>query len=153
MKTRPTFLRFLNDDNILFLLCVILERDCLVWLRCLLCLNGCHWQHQMLWQRYLPMILCNGFGLWIIPSYCAALSHNLLKFFLKMARKRTFSHFFFEKKCVFVPKSFIWLQVGAQVSLHLAWCHLLSPMGGGCASSHPQCQAFGCSSPLWSAIP
>ena len=30
-------------------------------------------------------------------------------FFLKMARKRTFSHFFFEKKCVFVPKSFIWL--------------------------------------------
>ena len=23
-----------------------------------------------------------------------------------MARKRTFSHFFFEKKCVFVPKSF-----------------------------------------------
>ena len=28
-------------------------------------------------------------------------------FFLKMARKRTFSHFFFEKKCVFVPKSFI----------------------------------------------
>ena len=26
-----------------------------------------------------------------------------------MARKRTFSHFFFEKKCVFVPKSFIWL--------------------------------------------
>lgn len=25
-----------------------------------------------------------------------------------MARKRTFSHFFFEKKCVFVPKSFIW---------------------------------------------
>ncbi|RGW66279.1 hypothetical protein DWV60_12450 [Segatella copri] len=30
-------------------------------------------------------------------------------FFLKMARKRTFSHFFFEKKCVFVPKSLIWL--------------------------------------------
>ena len=26
-----------------------------------------------------------------------------------MARKRTFSHFFFEKKCVFVPKSLIWL--------------------------------------------
>lgn len=26
-----------------------------------------------------------------------------------MARKRTFSHFFFEKKCVLVPKSFIWL--------------------------------------------
>ena len=26
-----------------------------------------------------------------------------------MARKRTVSHFFFEKKCVFVPKSFIWL--------------------------------------------
>ena len=29
-KTRPTFLRFFNDENILFLLCVILERDCLV---------------------------------------------------------------------------------------------------------------------------
>ena len=27
-------------------------------------------------------------------------------FLLKMARKRTFSHFFFEKKCVFVLKSF-----------------------------------------------
>ena len=32
-------------------------------------------------------------------------------FFLKMARKRTFSHFFFEKKCVFVLKSLIWLQM------------------------------------------
>ena len=30
-------------------------------------------------------------------------------FFLKMARKRTFSHFFFEKKCVSVPKSLICL--------------------------------------------
>ena len=29
VKTRPTFLRFFNDENILFLLCVILERDCL----------------------------------------------------------------------------------------------------------------------------
>ena len=29
-KTRPTFLSFFNDENILFLLCVILERDCLV---------------------------------------------------------------------------------------------------------------------------
>ncbi len=28
--TRSTFLRFFNDENILFLLCVILERDCLV---------------------------------------------------------------------------------------------------------------------------
>ena len=28
-----------------------------------------------------------------------------------MARKRTFSHFFFEKKCVLVPKSLIWLYV------------------------------------------
>lgn len=26
-----------------------------------------------------------------------------------MARKRTVSHFFFEKKCVLVPKSLIWL--------------------------------------------
>ena len=28
--TRSTFLRFFYDENILFLLCVILERDCLV---------------------------------------------------------------------------------------------------------------------------
>ena len=34
---------------------------------------------------------------------------KITMFFLKMARKRTFSHFFFEKKCVFVPKSLIWL--------------------------------------------
>lgn len=35
------------------------------------------------------------------------LSHEArLTFLLKMARKRTFSHFFFEKKCVFVLKSF-----------------------------------------------
>lgn len=29
-EARLTFLRFFNDENILFLLCVILERDCLV---------------------------------------------------------------------------------------------------------------------------
>ncbi len=28
VMTRSTFLHFLNDENILFLLCVILERDC-----------------------------------------------------------------------------------------------------------------------------
>ena len=30
VMTRSTFLRFFNAENILFLLCVILERDCLV---------------------------------------------------------------------------------------------------------------------------
>ena len=38
-----------------------------------------------------------------------------------MARKRTFSHFFFEKKCVFVPKSLIWLpREGRDVFMPLA---------------------------------
>ena len=43
----------------------------------------------------------------VVKVGCVVMTRST--FFLKMARKRTFSHFFFEKKCVFVPKSFIWL--------------------------------------------
>ena len=43
----------------------------------------------------------------VVKVGCVVMTRST--FLLKMARERTFSHFFFEKKCVFVPKSLIWL--------------------------------------------